>query len=342
MPTKQGRVILDTIPMTLFLRITLNTLIGIVLIFIWLKIVDLNATLEALKQVNYLILIPCFIVLFLSSALKSLRLKLLLSEFKIPFKNILGINLLSQLLSFLIPIRAGEVAKSVYLSKEFKIPFAKTIIWIFLDRFLDFWVILISCLLLLLTLNTTLPNQLIFSLSSLIVAFSLITLLILFVTSFFQKLVNFFCIFLILKPFKKMVLKIAEFIIECTSLLKNSLKVTSLLFVYTFLSALAEGVVWFILLKSLIEAEFLKVFLGSMLSALTYLIPAAPGYVGSAEAAGLAVFNLGLGFDKTTVSAVTVIYHALILIYMLVFGLGSLYLLKFDLRQVWNKLRNKS
>ena len=43
----------------------------------------------------------------------------------------------------------------------------------------------------------------------------------------------------------------------------------------------------------------------------TFLIPAAPGYVGSAEAAGLAVFSFGLGLDEVYVSAGTVISHAI-------------------------------
>jgi uncharacterized membrane protein YbhN (UPF0104 family) len=78
-----------------------------------------------------------------------------------------------------------------------------------------------------------------------------------------------------------------------------------------------------------------------MLNSLTFLIPAAPGYVGSAEAAGLAVFSLGLGFDKTGVAAATLLYHAFVLIFMLIFGLIGLYFLKFDLRLVWQKLRKK-
>ena len=78
-----------------------------------------------------------------------------------------------------------------------------------------------------------------------------------------------------------------------------------------------------------------------MLNSLTFLIPAAPGYVGSAEAAGLAVFNLGLGFEKTGVAAATLLYHAFVLIFMLIFGLLGLYFLKFDLRKVWTKITNR-
>ena len=78
-----------------------------------------------------------------------------------------------------------------------------------------------------------------------------------------------------------------------------------------------------------------------MLNSLTFLIPAAPGYVGSAEAAGLAVFTYGLGYDKIYVSASTVIFHALSLIYILSSGIYGLYALKFNLGLVWKKVLRK-
>lgn len=78
-----------------------------------------------------------------------------------------------------------------------------------------------------------------------------------------------------------------------------------------------------------------------MLTALTFIIPAAPGYVGSAEAAGLAVFSYGLGLDKTFVSAATIVTHALSLIYILSTGIYGLYALKFNMGLVWKKVLRK-
>ena len=52
------------------------------------------------------------------------------------------LNLLCQFLSFMIPVRAGEITKSAYLTSQFDLPLGKSLIWVFVDRFFDFWVIL--------------------------------------------------------------------------------------------------------------------------------------------------------------------------------------------------------
>lgn len=110
-------------------------------------------------------------------------------------------------------------------------------------------------------------------------------------------------------------------------------------FTLTALALLSDGLGWYVLFVALNETDFPKVFLGSLLSSLTYLIPAAPGYVGSAEAAGLAVFSYGMGIDKTISSVVTVLAHGLTLLALLIAGIISLYLLKFDLKLVFKKLK---
>ena len=72
----------------------------------------------------------------------------------------INLTFLSQLLSFTIPVRAGEIAKGVYLSTEYNLHFGKAIIWVFLDRFLDFWAVLGLSLILLLVIPTNLPQGL--------------------------------------------------------------------------------------------------------------------------------------------------------------------------------------
>ena len=60
--------------------------------------------------------------------------------------------------------------------------------------------------------------------------------------------------------------------------------------------------------------------LGNALNAFTYLIPSAPGFIGSAEAAGLAVFSGVLGLSVDIASAGTVFAHILTLIVLAILG----------------------
>lgn len=135
--------------------------------------------------------------------------------------------------------------------------------------------------------------------------------------------------------------KFTYFIIESFVFLKKGTINNLLVIILTLSALIIEALSWYIGFLALNgkNSDFLTIQLGSVLTSLTYLIPAAPGYIGSAEASGLAVFTYGLGFDKTLVSAVTVLIHILTLVYILVFGIISLYSLKFDLSLVWKKIR---
>lgn len=326
----------------IFIRVLINTLVGAVLVYFWFKLIDFKAVLAQISQVNPLFLVPVVATFVAAAALRSFRLKILLANPKISFLSLVKLNFLSQLLSFTIPIRAGEVAKGVYLNTAYEIPFAKAVIWIFLDRFLDFWLTIITAFILLLIIPTQLPVNIVSNISVMVLVFSFGLIIVSAfpqIVRFFVKIINFFAVF---PRLKKIFISLGEFVIECTSFLKRGFRETSMLLSLTFLALVTEAFGWYLLFKLFFSSvDFLKMLLGSLLTALTYLIPAAPGYVGSAEASGLAVFTYGLGFDKTVVSASTVLMHALTLLYMLIFGVLSLYLLKFDLKSVFRKILQK-
>ncbi|MBI2021380.1 flippase-like domain-containing protein [Candidatus Daviesbacteria bacterium] len=323
-------------------RILINSLIGLILILIWLKLVNLQEVLDKISQVNLLFTIPFIILFALSFNLRAIRLKILLSsEQSIPLSNIVYLTSLSQLLSFLIPLRLGELAKAVYLGAEYKIKFSKALIWILLDRFIDFWTVLIISLVLLIFLPTNLPENLKLSLSFLIVLSSLGGIFLIFFPKYSKKLAEIFALLLVFKPVKSLFLKVSFHIIDTASFLNRGLVGSIKLILITILVLISDALAWWVLFVIVFktQAGLLPVLLGSLLNTLTYLIPAAPGYIGSAEAAGLAVFHFGLGFDKTLVSAITVLNHALTVFCVLFYGLISLYLLKFDLSLVWKKLK---
>ncbi len=326
----------------ILLRIGINTGIGVVLIGVWLKLVNISEIVRALEVVNPLIVIPCIGLLVILTIFRSLRLKIFLSQFEVSFKDLLNLNFLSQLLSFLIPIRAGEITKSVYLTTQYKIPLTRALIIIFVDRFFDFWLIVFCSLILLILTPNHLPAGLITGLTLALIIFSAVTILLIAIPKQLKQLLLIFKNYLVFSFVKKIYTQIIEFITDIGVLLKGRKSKLLSIISFTFLAVISEALVWYILLTSLFTSvNPFSAWLGSMLNSLTFLIPAAPGYVGSAEAAGLAVFSLGLGFDKTGVAAATLLYHAFVLIFMLIFGLIGLYFLKFDLRLVWQKLRKK-
>jgi uncharacterized protein (TIRG00374 family) len=99
----------------------------------------------------------------------------------------------------------------------------------------------------------------------------------------------------------------------------------------TVLAYAADAAIFYYLAKAArIDLSFLEAYLSQLLSALTYLIPAAPGYVGSAEASGLLVFSGILGIEVTQASILTVLFHIIMALWIVSFGIISLYFLKIN------------
>lgn len=328
----------------LFLRIIVNTLLGLVLVLVWLKFVNLDEITKTLSQVRLSSLLPIFFFFLTANAIRSLKLKIFISRIrKIKYLDLLFLNGVANMLNFLIPIRAGEIAKGVYLSQNYNLPMAKSLIWTFLDRFIDFVVVFIAAALTLLIVPTNLgPNFILIS-ATIAAMLILATYLIVYKQDLAQKLFNIFEIFLVLKPFKKFFRKITSFFLESFQVFKRPAKDILLIFLVSVLGYFSDALIWVYSFKAIgVDQGLLKIFLAQLLSALTYLVPAAPGYVGSAEASGLLIFSGIFGIAANTASSMIVLFHVVAVIYFIVFGLFSLYMIKFDLGAVWRKLRDKS
>ena len=141
------------------LKILFNGLLGVVLVFIWSRFVNLTEIFQTISHVNPLNLLPIFVALFLSPLIRSIRLQIFLSEIKkIKLWDLVMLNGAAQMLNFLIPIRAGEVAKGVYLNSKYGLNLGKAIIWVFMDRFVDFLVVLLLASLFVSIIPTNLPS----------------------------------------------------------------------------------------------------------------------------------------------------------------------------------------
>lgn len=325
--------------MGIFIRILINTAIGVALIIVWLQFVDIGEILKILKEVKIQYALLLFLFFFGGTVLRAFRLKLLLNQYKLDLKNLVLLNFLSQFFSYIIPLRVGEVTKSVYLHTQLGLPLGKTILWVFIDRFLDFWVTLLLISLLIIVVTTSLPfnfGQIVFAI---LLGFLFITIIILISHKWAKKILEFFSYLLIFQKLKDIFLKLGNTIIEAFDILRRHPLELGLLLLITVIAIIFDALIWFFLFVSLgSQFDFLKILLGNLLSALTFLIPAAPGYVGSAEASALAVFSGVLGIEPNLTSAAAVLSHILIALAMLIYGIIAIYFLKFDLKLVWEKI----
>ena len=219
----------------------------------WLKLVNVQEIIHTLETFNPLILIPCIGLMIFGSIFKAIRFKVLLArEVKVPAIKMINLTFLSQLLSFTIPIRAGEIAKGVYLSTEYELHFGKAIVWVFLDRFLDFWAVLGLALIILEVIPTNLPSGLSTSLLFGVAIASLMVILIVLKPDYFKKLANILVPVLVVGFLKKKFLSFATFIIDCFALLRGDLNRSLTLLFLTILAAFFEGLTWYLIFRAFI------------------------------------------------------------------------------------------
>ena len=247
------------------------------------------------------------------------------------------------MLNFFIPIRAGEIAKGVYLNNRYQLNLGKSVIWIFLDRFVDFLVVLLLAGVLLAVIPTSLSIIVIKIIIIILFLALLLTYLAVFQLDFARKIINFLRSYLIIKSIKIYFERLTSFILESFSILDRHPKDLILMSLITILAYGADAAIWYFTFTALgFDQNFWKMYLGQLLSALTYLVPAAPGYVGSAEASGLLILSGVFGINANLSSAMIVLLHILTAVFVIIYGTVSVFSLKIDLGVILQKALKRS
>ena len=326
------------------LKILLNTVLGLVLIYVWSRFVDLGQISSTLSKVSLIYLGPIFLFMLLSPIIRALRLKIFLSKVKkISLKDLIFLNGVAMMLNFFIPIRAGEIAKGVYLNNRYQLNLGKSVIWIFLDRFVDFLVVLLLAGVLLAVIPTSLSIIVIKIIIIILFLALLLTYLAVFQLDFARKIINFLRSYLIIKSIKIYFERLTSFILESFSILDRHPKDLILMSLITILAYGADAAIWYFTFTALgFDQNFWKMYLGQLLSALTYLVPAAPGYVGSAEASGLLILSGVFGINANLSSAMIVLLHILTAVFVIIYGTVSVFSLKIDLGVILQKALKRS
>jgi glycosyltransferase 2 family protein len=325
------------------IKLVINTLIGVILVTVWLQFVDIHEITEAISKIKPISLIPIFLFMLLSPVVRAFRLQIFLAKIKkTSVKDLIYLNGVAMLLNFFIPIRAGELAKGAYLNNRYQIPLAKGIIWIFLDRFLDFLVVVALASILFFIIPTSLNLTFITAIAIIFLLFLVLAWLMIYKPEFARKIFKFLSHLLIVNRIKLYFERITNFLLESFTVLKRSPKDLGILIVITILAYGADAGIWYFSFLALGESQpFINMYFAQLLSALTYLIPAAPGYVGSAEASGVLILSGVFGISTNLASAMVVLFHVLVMIFVLVFGLVSVYLLKINLGEILGKIFRK-
>ena len=110
------------------------------------KNLNYQKSLIVLKDIQYSYILLAAILLILSVYIRALRWQFFFDEIKPTIYDLFGSQMIGYFGNNILPLRAGEFLKCIFLSNTYKIP--KSIIFgtVLLERFLDFMSILIIAL----------------------------------------------------------------------------------------------------------------------------------------------------------------------------------------------------
>lgn len=308
-----------------------QTVFGLALFFIWLRFIDLEAFASYFGKINVLLIVFALSFAVLANIIRFVRWKLILNPLvDISYRRIFVYGYLQSLFNYFFPIRAGELGVSFLIKKMYALSYTKVLATTFLNRSFDFLGILalalISSLILILFDNRYIP---IFSLllASVIVILPFVYLVYFRELYSSKTLVNLVRLLSKLALVRKIIPYLKDFYAGLLLMKKERGLITPLSFL-TLISFIFDGAFLFLVFKAFgISVFYPLVLFGTVLFTLSFLIPAAPLYIGSVEIAGSLIFTFVLGLDKNAVASVIVFWHFLNSFLIISLGLISLWVL---------------
>ena len=289
-------------------------ILGLGLLIAWALIVDLPAVGRTLAQARWGYVLLSALIWLASGILRTLRWRIVLSSVaRLPFIDLWLVNAAAALINFLIPLRTAEIAKSLLLKHRHGTAISSSLTSVAFDRVFDLLAVLglgFGGAMLGAGLNADLSAMLIAG-GALLLAFALVVLLAFAVRNRLPALLARLWPARLGEKLLARVQGMLEQVLRVMTMLVRKPKEVVPLLGLSLAAGLMDALSLLCIFLALgSSASFLLVLTGYALFTLTFLIPSAPGYVGSMEALGLLVFGT-LGVDHDLAASVIVLNHAL-------------------------------
>ena len=310
-----------------------QTVIGLLLLGGWLWIVDLEAVAATLGQTKWIYVLLAVGVGAGSSTIRAIRWRLLLKPIAVvPLLDVLLIELASGLVNFVVPIRSGEIARSLFLKQRDSVAISASLPTVAVDRSFDLLALLsIGAMGILsgLRLGGSLSIILVLG-AGLFLGFATFVILAIFWQVRLMRVAEWAVPKFIGENLRNQLLGILNGLITGFTAIGRQPRSLVPLIAISFVAALLDAAVFFLLFLSVGNPVHALVALtGYALFALTFIVPGAPGYIGSMEAFGSLVFSGALGIPQAAAASVVLIFHALNALILVIFGGMAIWALGF-------------
>lgn len=311
------------------LRTALALLAGLVLLGLSLYGVDLGAVRRHLARAKPLLLCAGALLYLVAYFVRSLRWRLILRPVeRVSVGEAYAMLMAGYFLNYVVPVRAGEVAKSFFLKRLKGTAIARSLPTVFVDKLLE-----LLSIVLILVMVPVLSIQLEGSLAGLIYVVSsvFVAALVLLVFAFRNQegTTRFLCRLFAWLP-GRIYAKLSDWMrlfVEGMAVARENLRVLPFLLGLTALAVVVDASYFFLMFKAFaFDLAFPRVLFGYTLLTLSYILPTPPAQIGYNELVVGLIFAGGLAAGVVTrdeVLAVVIVAHALTGLLITVVGLGS-------------------
>jgi uncharacterized protein (TIRG00374 family) len=130
-PVRSGRI------QAVALRSALGLGAGAILLFTFLRLVDVRSVSQRLEHLQVTFALLCGVAFLGAYVVRALRWRLLLTPYEVSVGRTVALYQVAIFLNWLLPIRAGEVAKSLLLRRSDGIPVSRSLATVSMDKALD-------------------------------------------------------------------------------------------------------------------------------------------------------------------------------------------------------------
>jgi uncharacterized protein (TIRG00374 family) len=119
------------------LRTGLGLCLGAVLILAFLKLVDVGAVYHRLEHLSIGLAVLCGVAFLAAYVVRALRWRCLLRPYEVSVGRAVAIYQVATFLNWLLPVRGGELAKSLLLRRSDGIPVSRSLATVSMDKAMD-------------------------------------------------------------------------------------------------------------------------------------------------------------------------------------------------------------
>jgi glycosyltransferase 2 family protein len=295
----------------------LGVLISILFVWLALRGLQLNEFWDAVKQADYIWLIPAITVYFIGVWVRAWRWHYLLGPIKeIPTQTMFPITTIGYMGNNIYPARAGEVLRAVILKRKEGVSVSASLATIIVERIFDGVVMLAFVFINLPELaKLTSASGFVGNIQQVAVIGTgvfLGTLAVFLLAAMFPQQtakIGFWFIFrLVPKRLHDHILSLMNKFLDGLASLRSPFNVLMVFFTSVIIWLLETGKYWFVMHAFNFSISFFALMLMNGIVNLATTIPSAPGYIGTFDAPGIAVLT-AYGVEHSVAAGYTLVLH---------------------------------